>query len=141
MQEAVAGTSEVWANLTVAEQACVGNRGVVGGNKSRGGLDLLSGRRSVFIVTGECDADAACVDSPVARVPADGAILQQSLAGAVRAHQPVIGEENHAALAKVAGPDGLAPDRAAHDVVFQIVQPILAQQTDSVELRQGDTRL
>src|SRR5579885_3612588 len=141
MQEVNAGTGEARANLAMAAHAFGGKRGIVCGDQAGYGLDLLGRRSVVLIVAGERDADAACVDPPVARVPADGAVLQQPLAGAVQAYQPVIGEEDHASLAKVARPDGLAPDCAAHNVILQIVESILAQQADGVELRQGYVRL
>src|SRR5581483_11174815 len=104
-QEAVAGTGRTWTNLAVSQHAPARDRRIVRGDQVRGGLNLFGGWRGVFVVAGERDADAARVDPPVARVPADGAILQQPFAGAARVHQPVIGEEDHPVLAKVAGPD------------------------------------
>src|SRR5689334_5036513 len=100
-QEAVARAGEIRANLAMAQETLASKGWIVSVNEARGGLDLLRGRRGVFVIAGECDADAAGVDCPVACVPADCAILQQAFAGAVGTDEPVVGEKDHAPLAKV----------------------------------------
>src|SRR5579885_3659167 len=131
-QKVVARAGELRTNLAMAQDALASKRRVVCADKMSSGLDLCRGRRSVFIIARERDADAAGVDLPVAGVPADRAVLQQAFTGAIGPNQPVISDEDHAALAKVSRPDWLAAYLAVQDVVLQVLKTILAQHADRI---------